>query len=548
LGFCNAATRPGFLIPLILTIALTLAACGNSGAVRPPCPAGKVCLEAGNDAEPTSLDPSKIATVWEDRIVGEMLVGLTQNDAAGRPVPAMATSWETSPDGLTWTFHLRQANWSDGVPVTAEDFVFGLQRLLAPATASQYASLMYILKNGQAVNEGRAAASALGARALDARTLQITLEHPAPYLPELAKHETMYPLPKHVVEKWGDAWLQPEHYVANGPYRLVEWKFGDHVRLVKNPAYYDADKVCIDQVDFYPTEDSIAAERRVRRGELDLNTSIQANRVAYLRRPDQVPAYVHVHTYLGTYYLILNTKDVAAFKDVRVRRALSMAVDRRFITDKLLGAGYVPAYLFVPPDVANYRNPPPPVWASWSFERRQDAARVLMAQAGYGPNHPLTVELKHFDSPSTARLMASVQADWRAIGVKTSLVQEESQIGYQDFTLRNFQAGFAAWVADYNDAVSFLYLQQSKTGQLNYGDYANPTYDALLAKADLEPDLVKRAAYLAKAERIMVNDAPVIPIYYAISRNLVNPRITGWVDNIVDWHRLRYLCMKPAGR
>ena len=384
---------------LLAALALSLAACGNASSVRAPCPAGKVCLEAGNDAEPESLDPAKEAAVWEDRIVGEMLVGLTQDDAAGRPVPAMATSWETSPDGLVWTFHLRQANWSDGVAVTADDFVFGLQRLLAPATGSEYASLMYILKNGQAVNEGKAPASALGVRALDARTLQITLGHPAPYLPELAKHETMYPVPKHVVEKWGDAWVQPEHYVANGPYRLAEWKFGDRVRLVKNPAYYDADKVCIDQVDFYPTEDPIAAERRVKRGELDLNPTIQASRVAYLRRPDQMPAYVHVSTYLGAYYLILNTKDVPALRDVRVRRALSMAVDRRFITDKLLRAGYVPAYMFVPPGVANYRNPPPPVWASWSFERRQAAARLLMAQAGYGPDHPLSLELKHFNSP-----------------------------------------------------------------------------------------------------------------------------------------------------
>jgi oligopeptide transport system substrate-binding protein len=532
---------------VVCGLVLALAACGQHAAVRAPCPAGKVCLEYGNDAEPGSLDPHKSAGVWEDRIIGEMLVGLTQYDAAGRAVPAMATSWETSPDGLVWTFHLRQADWSDGVPVTAEDFVFGLQRLLAPATGSEYASLMYILKNGQAVNEGRLPGSALGVRALDPRTLQITLEHPAPYLLELAKHQTMYPVPKHVVEKWGDAWVQPEHYVANGPYRLAEWRFGDHIQLVKNPRYYDAGGVCIDQVNFYPTEDPIAAERRVRRGELDLNTTIQPNRVAYLRRPDQMPAYVHVHTYLGTYYLILNTRDVPALKDRRVRQALSLAIDRRFLTDKLLRAGYVPAYNFTPPGVANYQNPPPPVWASWSFERRQAAARALMAQAGYGPGHPLTLELKHFDSADTARLMASVQADWKAIGVTASLVQEEAQIGYMDFRLRNFQAGFAAWIADYDDAVSFLYLQQSKTGQMNYGDYNNPVYDALLAKADQEPDLTKRSADLARAEQIMVADAPIIPIYYAINRSLVNPRITGWVDNTVDSHRLRYLCLKPAG-
>ncbi len=530
---------------LAAALALTLAGCGGSKSIRPPCPAGKVCLEYGNDAEPESLDPAKAQGVWEDRIIGEMLVGLTENDPEGRPVPAMATSWETSADGLTWTFHLRRALWSDGAPVTADDFVAGLRRLLDPKTASAYASLMYIIKNAQPVNEGSQPLTALGVQALDEHTLQIRLEHPAPYLPQLAKHQTMYPIPKHIVDKWGDAWVRPEHYVANGPYRLVEWRFGDHIQLVKNPLYYGAGKVCIDQVNFYPTNDPLSAERRVKRGELDINTSIQSNRIAYLRRPDQMPGYVHVHTYLGVYYLVLNAVDVPALKDGRVRLALSMALDRRFITEKLSRAGQQPAYAFVPPGVANYSGPPPPVWASWSFARRQAAARALLAQAGYGPNHPLTIEIKHFDSADTARAMASVQSDWKAVGVHVGLVQEEAEIGYQDFRLRNFQVGYAAWIADYNDPVSFLYLLESKTGQLNYGSYANPAYDALLARADQEPDMAKRAAILAHAEQIMLQDAPVIPVYYAINRALVNPAITGWEDDIVDWHRIKYLCMKP---
>ena len=534
--------RAAALLALSLSLSLALGSCGPSKPLRAPCAAGKLCLQFGNTAEPTSLDPPKTVGVWEDRILGEMLIGLTQNDAEGRPVPGMAKAWETSPDGLTWTFHLREAKWSDGVPVVADDFVFGAQRLMNPATASEYSYLDYVIKNAQAVNAGKLPPSALGVKALDPKTVQITLEHPAPYLPELLKHQTMYPAPRRAVEKWGDAWTQPAHYLANGPYRLAEWRFGDHIRLVRNPAYYAADKVCYDEVSFYPTADAVSAERRVRRGELDVTTDIQSNRIAYLRRPDQIPAYVHVATYLGVAYLVFNTRDAPAFRDRRVRIALDMAVDREFITKKLLRGGQLAAYTFTPPGVANYTGAKPPVWASWSIERRQAAARALLAQAGYGPGHPLSFEYKHMNTPDPMLIAPAVQADWRDIGVTVTLAQEDGQIAYQDYRLRNFQAGFTSWIADYNDATSFLGLLQSQTGAQNYGDYSNPKVDALLNAADHEPDVGRRAGYLRQAESIILDDAAVTPIYFFVSKNLVNPAITGWKDNIVNWHRVQYLC------
>jgi oligopeptide transport system substrate-binding protein len=531
------------LTALVVVVLGALAAC-DEPPVRQPCPAGKVCLELGNDAEPLSLDPQKIAGTWEDRIVGDMFVGLTQDDPQGHPIPGMATSWETSPDGLVWTFHLRDAKWSDGVPVTADDFVFALQRLMDPKMASEYVSLLYFIKNAEAVNAGKLPPDALGVRAVDPHTLQITLIHPAPYFTQLTMHMTMYPVPKHVVEKWGDAWTDPAHYVSDGPYRLASWKLGDHIHVVKNPLFWDADKVCADEVNYYPTTDPVAAERRVKRGELDANSTIPTDRIAFLRQPDQLPGYVRVNTYLGLYYFAFNTKDVQAFKDRRVRLALDMSIDRDFIANKLEHGVTKPAYTFVPPGVANYRSPPPPVWASWPIERRQRAARALLAQAGYGPAHPLKIELKHFDTPGTIQLMPSIQADWSAIGVTTVLAQEEAAIIYQDFRMRNFQVGWAGWIADYNDAMSFLYLQQSTTGTMNYGGYDNPAYDALLDQANHEPNLARRAIELERAEQIMLSDAPVAPVVFAVNTNLVNPRITGWVDNIVDHHRTRYLCVK----
>lgn len=519
--------------------ALALGACGGEAA-RAPCPAGRTCLEIGNGSEPISLDPHKTTGTWEDRILSDALVGLVQDDPQGRPIPGMAERWSVSPDGLTWTFFLRYAAWSDGVAVTADDFVFSLRRILAPETASEYASLLYVIRNAQAVNEGKAGGETLGVRALGPRTLEIQLEHPAPYLPELAKHQTMYPVPKHAVQRWGEAWSTPGRYVGNGPYIITEWRLGDYVKSVRNPRYYDAARVCVDQIRYYPTNDAISAERRVRRGELDINTDIQSNRIAFLKT--QMPGYVRTYTYLGVAYLAFNTH-VPALRDVRVRQALSMAIDREFITAKLLRGGQSAAYTFVPPGVANYRPARPPVWASWPLERRQAAARALLAQAGYGPRRPLRIEIKHRNSPDPMLFMPAVQADWKAIGVETSLTQNEVQIAYAAYRNRDFEVADAAWVADYNDAMSFLYLQQSSTGPQNYGDYKSPAYDALLARADNEPDAARRAGFLAEAEALMLRDAPVTPVFFYVNKNLVSPRVTGWVDNIIDHHRARYLCV-----
>ena len=533
---------------LIVGLGVAAAALALLGACqgkpsRPPCPAGKLCLQLGNGSEPVTLDPHKSTGTWEDRILSDVNMGLTQDAPDGSTIPGIADHWETSADGLVWTFHLRDAKWSDGEPLTADDFVFSLRRILDPKLASEYSYLLYFIKNAAAVNGGHMPLEALGAKALDAHTLQLTLDHPAPYLPEIAKHTTMFPVPRHVVEKWGDAWSQPRHFVGDGPFKMVAWRLGDYVRVVKNPLFYDAKSVCFDEIDYYPTTDAVSAERRVMRGELDVNADIQSDRIAYLR--SKAPAYVRTHTYIGVSYLAFNAH-VPAFKDRRVRLALDMAVDREFITNKLLRGGQLPAYTFVPPGVAGYTPAPAPVWASWTLARRQAAARELLRQAGYGPNHPLTFEIKHRNSPDPMLVMPSIQADWNAIGVDVSLVQNETQIAYQSYRARDFQVADAAWIADFNDAMSFLGLQKSDTGGQNYGDYASPTYDSLLNAADQEPNAAKRADDMRRAETVMLADSALVPVFFYINKNLVNPTITGWVDDINDHHRGRYLCSKYA--
>ncbi len=536
--------------------ALGLAACQRQQASRPPCPPGKVCLEYGNTSEPATLDPIKATLTSEASIIRELIEGLAANAPDGSPIPGVATSWETSADGLTWTFHLRDAKWSDGVPVTADDFVYAYRRGLDPKTAASYAYLLYVIKGAEAVNSGKAAPETLGAEALDAHTLRLTLAHPAPYLPQLLQHQSFSPVPAHVVRRWGEAWIKPGHYVSNGPYTLVSWRLGDLLTVEKNPLYYGAAKVCIDRIDFYPTQDTVSAERRVKRGELDVNNFIISSRVAFLRGPGHMAAFVRSHPYLSNVYMGFNVTDVPALRDPRVRQAISMAIDRSFITDKLMRAGQIPTTAFVPPQIAGYLPPGAPHphawWADWPLAKRQAQARRLLAQAGYGPEgggrgHALKLELKTPGTQGSQLVAQSIQADLRDVGIDLTLRQEESQVAFRSFEAKDFQLGLMAWIADYSDPLTYLTLLKSDTGPQNYGGYANPRYDALLDQADHEADGTRRAAILAQAEQIMLDDANISPIWVGVNLNLVSPRVSGWVDNAVDIHPARYLCMRPAG-
>lgn len=460
------------------------------------------------------------------------------------PTPAAATSWETSPDGLVWTFHLRRgALWSDGVPVTADDFVFSYRRILDPKTASIYAYIVAIIKGGQQINDGKAPLESLGVRAIDPYTLEMTLEHPAPYLPELLKHQSFFPVPRHAVEKYGDAWVQPGHYVGNGPFRLVSWRLGDKLQVVKSATFWDAANVCVDRINYYPIPDQVSAERRIQRGELDINTSFQSNR--YQRIKATMPGVARTHISLATGYLAFNTRDVKALQDIRVRRALSESIDRDFITGKLLRAGQLPAYSFVPPGTLNYTAGPKTRWAAESFTQRQIEARGLLAQAGYSATHPLKLEIKAANSTDTLLISEAIQADWRTIGVEVSIIQNDGTIAFSSYRNRDFQIGPVNWFADFNDPMTFLGLMKSNTGAQNYGDYKNPAYDALLARADQEADAAARAQILKRAEQTMLDDEGMAPVSFTVSRSLVSPKVTGWVGNPLNVHRARWLCRKP---
>jgi oligopeptide transport system substrate-binding protein len=533
-------------LALIAVAALMLGLVGGcqSKSHRPPCPPGALCLADGNGAEPTTLDPAHFDGVWEANIVSQMIVGLTDIDADGKPVPGVATSWETSADGLTWTFHLRHdAQWSDGSPVTADDFVYGVQRVLDPKTASFSAFIVFpFLKNAEAVNAGKLPLSAAGIEAPDPHTVVIRLSHPWPLLPTYAAGRAMWPEPKEAIERWGDNWTKPGHYLADGPYTLVAWRLGDAVVLRKNPRYWDADKVCFNEVDFTPSTDAISNERSVKAGDLDVSTTVQSNRVTLLRRT-ALRAYLRVAPQYGVTYLSFNMRD-PSLRDLRVRQALSMAVDRDFITRKLLRAGQAPAYSLVPTGVPDYADGARAYWADWPLARRQAEARRLLAAAGYSPAHPLKLLIKHRNSADPTLFLPSIQSDWKAVGVEAQLQENDVQVAYMEYELHDYQVGDAGWLA--GDALGYLDIFRSDTGANNFGQYANPAYDAELDAAENSPDPAVRTAHMRRAEAILMADMPFAPLYFISSRNLVNPSLTGWVNNPIDTHQSQWLCRLPG--
>ena len=517
--------------------ALTLAACGGQAPDD-----GVTVLHRGNIAEPFSLDPHKASGTWENNIIGDMFIGLFTENAAAEPIPGMAESWEVSEDGLSWTFTLREAQWSDGEPVDASDFEFALRRILTPDTLANYASILYPIRNARAVNAGDLAPEELGVIAVDARTLRIELEHPAPFLPQLLTHYTSFPVPEHVVETHGDAWVQPQNIVTNGAYKLVQWRANDFVHVERNAFFFDNEEVCIDEVFYYPTVDTPAAERRVRNGELDLNMEFAGQNMEFLRR--EIPDYVRVHPYLGTHYFSFNTT-IEPFDDPRVRNALGMAIDRDFIAEEILRAGQTPAYSFVPPGVADYPDTARISWRNTPMEERREMARALLEEAGFGPDNPLRFEYTHRSTRDNPRVAPVVQQDWELIAdwVDVEIAQIETQIHYSNMRAGDYQVGDGGWIGDYNDAYNFLFLAETDSVPMNYPRWSNAQFDALVEQANLTVDGEERGRMLAEAEQIMLDDMPYIPIVHEVNKALVNPQVTGWEDNISAIHRTRFLCL-----
>lgn len=524
---------------LAIAAALTLASCGE--AVRGIDHDRKI-IDIANGAEPLTLDPQKSTGQWESNIIGNMFIGLTTEDAKGNTIPGMATNWETSADGKTWTFFLRDAQWSDGVPVTAYDFEYAYQRILNPDTNSEYASLLYPILNAEKVNKKQLPPREVGVKALDEKTLEIRLEFPAPYLPQMLTHQTSYPVPKHVVERWGDEWVKPQHIQVNGAYTLVKWWSNYIIHLRKNPRFHDARNVCLNELYFYPITDGDAALRSFRNGEYAWSTRFPGAKYDMLMK--EIPDETRAAPYLLTQYFSINMRK-KPFNDARVRQALSMALDRDFLTKNIWKSGYQPGYQFVPPGMPNYQAARIE-WADMSLSARRARARQLLQDAGFGPNNPLRFSFSYRSGGENPKIAVSVQGDWHEIApwVRVELRPAETQIHYANLRAQNFDIGDGGWVGDYADPQNYLYLLQSNAGSQNYPGYHNATYDALMEQANHEQDGAARALLMKQAEQTMLNDVPIIPVAIGTSQNLVSPHITGYEDNIQDVHRARWMCLK----
>ena len=497
-------------------------------------------LRRGNAYEPASLDPFKATTVYESFIVGDLFEGLVIKGIDASPQPGVAESWEVSDDSLSWTFKLRPNNqWSDGTPLTSADVVYSFQRLMDPMTASQYPSLFYVLKNGRAVNTGELPVEELGVVAVDELTVRVDLETPAPFLPGLFSNAFATTVPKHAIEKYGEDWVKPGTMVSNGAFTLEVWESFDRIELVKNPNFREADTVKLDRVIYYPTEDFNSALQRFRSGELDMSYEFPVSRFEWLQ--ENLASETRITPALNTMYLSVN-QTRPPLDDIRIRRALSLAMDRTAITDQVLQSGEIPAYGFVPEGM--------PGFTTGSFDyldmprsERIAEARRLLAEAGYGPQNPLRLNFRLMSQANRMRITAAIAAMWRPLGVIAEINNSEGKVLFADMRAGNFDIAFSGWVADYDDAENFLYILKSESVNSNYSRYNSPEFDRLMAESYLIKDPAARQSKLQEAEQVMLNDHAVIPVFWDVHRNLIQDYVEGWVPNATDDHLSRYISL-----
>lgn len=496
--------------------------------------ADKQELVRGNGSEVQSLDPHKVQGNIESNVINDLLEGLTQYDSRGETVPGVAESWENK-DLKVWTFHIRKdAKWSNGQPVTANDFVYSWQRIVDPTTASPYASyLQYAhVANVDDIITGKKDKSALGVKALDDKTFQVTLTEPVPYFIEMTSFYPMKPVNKEVIEKFADKWTQPEHYVSNGPYKLKNWIVNERIVLQRNPEYWDDAKTVINQVTFLPITSLVAEVNRYRAGEIDMTYTLPDELFQKLKK--ELPNEIKVNPFLSTYYYTINNQK-PPFTDKRVREALKLALDRDIIVYKVLNQGQQPAYSLTPP-YTNGAKLTPPEWFGWPQEKRNQEAKKLLAEAGYGPDKPLTFTLLYNTSENHKKLAIAAVSIWKKnLGgqINVKLENQEWKTYVDTRHQGNFEVVRSGWVADYNDPSAFLNIMLSDSSN-NYAFYKSAVFDKIMASALQAGSKDARSAVYQQAEQQLDKDSAIIPIYYYVNKHLVKPYVGGYTADLFD--------------
>ncbi len=525
---------------------LIMTGCGSNhsgSSALPPAPVSTIPaatqhLRRALDQMPRSLDPTLTTDVSAQRIIDDIFEGLTTVALDGSIAPGVAQSWEVSSDGKLWTFHLRDAHWSNGDALTADDFVYSWRRLADPATAADYAQSLSVVRNALAITGGQLPITALGITALDAHTLRIELEQPTPYLLTLLTNNFTVPLHRATLERWGDDWTKPEHIISNGPFVLTEVIIGNRVRLQKNPRYWAADSVRITDVSYYPL-DRPAQNNRYLAGDIDYTESFTADQFKWLRQ--QLGTQAVTAPFLGTMMLGFNMQLAPFANNHALRMALTLAVDREIFATRIRHGMFTPAWSLVPP-LPNY-TPVLPEWAKLPREQRLALARRYYSDAGYGPNNPLRVTLTYPTDADNRQIYESLAAMWRMnLGAEVESYNEEFRVMQQNRRLHQLQLYHFAWIGDYPDPYTFLQLFETGFG-INDGLYSNTTYDAKLRAANDATEIAQRYALFREAESLLNVEVPYIPLYYYSSRHLIKPWLKGWQSNILDRNPSRYMVL-----
>ena len=493
-------------------------------------------LRRGNGPDVETLDPHRVEGVAASDVLRDMFEGLVTTGVDAEPIPGVAERWEVSEDGRQYRFHLRDdARWSNGDAVTAHDFVAGLRRSVDPATGSNYSKILSPIRNADEVIDGKLPPDALAVTAVDELTLEVELTGPTPYFLSQLSHSSAYPIHRPSLEQWGRDFAREGRLISNGAYQLQRWRLQSHIELVRNPHYWDNANTRIDRVFFYSIEDINAEYQRYRAGEIDWTSAVPITLLPQIKRT--LPDDLRMHPYMGVYYYGVNLTR-APFKDnPKLRLALNMAIDRKLIAERVLGDVQQAADGWIPPGVQNHRHAKFE-WAEWPREQRLEKARQLYAEAGYSAANPARVEILYNTSDDHKKLATVVSAMWKQwLGVETELRNQEWKVYLQSRRQKTQTEVFrAGWIGDYNDPNTFMEILQSNHGMNDVG-YDSKVYDSLLFEASQEPDLERRAWLMQAAEAQLLEDLPVIPIYFYNSKRLVRPTLKGWKGNVMDQHR-----------
>ena len=504
----------------------------------------EMVLNRSGGSDPSSLDPQKATGNTAAPILNELFVGLMTTDPNGKLTYGIAKSHTVSEGGRVWEYTLRDGlKWSDGVPLTSEDVVWSLHRLMLPETASRYSQFFFSVKNGRAVTAGDAPPESLGISAPGAKTVRFELINPDPLFPQALNSFSATPSPRHKVEELGTGWTRAGQFVSNGAYTLEEWVPGTRLTLKKNPNFYDADNVTIDKVNFFPTQNLNTVFNRFRAGELDAILNFPPEQMEWIR--ENMAEELRIAPTLGIYYFLINVNK-PPFDDLRVRKALALAFDKDSLIDRLLNTGVIPAYSFVSPVVDEYEVAKASI-ANRTMPDRIAEAKQLMADAGYGPDNPLTFELAYDTLEENRKIAVAMKSMWSAIGVNADLMDTEFRNLNRKARTRDYDIMRWAWFSPFNDAAGYLNLMRSRDPS-NYIGFSNAEYDSIMAEVGTISDLTQRNALMHRAEQILMEDYVMLPVYHYVSRRLVKTYVDGWNANARNTYMARYLTVnRPEG-